>query len=110
VGAKTAHEVNEHGRTRDAIDVVVTQDGDTLAFGGGEYETFGSFAQAADRERIGDVGELGAEMTLRLGLVRKGTGENSGQGFGNPQRSRDSSGKPGVRGPVRPGGHVRGNP
>jgi hypothetical protein len=56
------------------------------------------------------MGELRAEMTLRLGLVRKGTGENSGQGFGNPQRSRNSSGKPGVRGPVRPGGHVRGNP
>ena len=68
------------------------------------------FAQATDRKRIGDMGELGAEMTLRLSLVRKGTGENSGQGFGNPQRSRDASGKPGVRGPVRPGGHVRGDP
>jgi hypothetical protein len=33
-----------------------------------------------------------------------------GQGFGNPQRGRDPSGKPGVRSPVRPGGHVRGDP
>ena len=56
----------------------VVADGDTFTLGGGEHETFGGFAQATDRERVGDVGELGTEMTLRLGLVRKGTGENSG--------------------------------
>ena len=110
MGAKPAHEVDEHGRTRDAIDVVVAQDGDTLTLGGGEHEAFGGFAQATHRERIGDVSELGTEMTLRLSLVRKGTGENSGEGFGNPQRNRDPSGKPSVRGPVRPGSHVRGDP
>jgi len=70
--------VDEHRRARDAIDVVVAQDGNALAFGGGEHETFGGFAQATDRERVGDMGELRAEMTLRLGLVRKGTGKNSG--------------------------------
>ena len=78
LGTETAEEVDEHRGARDTIDVVVAQDGDTLTLGGSEHEAFGGFAQATDRKRIGDMGELGAEMTLRLGLVRKGTGENSG--------------------------------
>jgi len=105
LGAEAAQEVDEHRGARDPVDVVVSEDGDPLALGGGGDETLGGFAQAADRERVGDMGELRAEMTLRLGLVRKGTGEDGGQGFANPQRSRDATGKPGVRGPVRPGGH-----
>ena len=109
-GAESAEEVDEHRGARDPVDVVVAEDGDALALGGGDDETLGGFAQAADRERIGDVGELRAEMTLRLGLVREGTGEDGGQGFANPQRSRDATGKPGVRGPVRPGGHRSGAP
>jgi hypothetical protein len=78
VRAKAAEEVDEHRRARDAIDVIVAQDGDTLTLGGGEDETFGSFAQATDRERVGDMGELRAEMTLRFGLVREGAGEDGG--------------------------------
>jgi hypothetical protein len=106
LGAETAKEVDEHRGARDPVDVVVAEDGDPLALGGGGHETLRGLAQAADRERIGDVGELRAEMTLRLGLVREGTGEDGGQGFANPQRSSDPSGKPDVRCPVRPGGHV----
>ena len=110
LGAEAAQEVDEHRGARDPVDVVVAEDGDPLALGGGEDETLGGFAQAADRERVGDMGELRAEMTLRLGLVREGTGEDGGQGFANPQRSSDPSGKPDVRCPVRPGGHRMGTP
>ena len=67
-------------------------------------------------EVIGAALECGIDGTgmravaLRLGLVREGAGEDIGQGFGNPQRSRDPTGKPGVRSPVRPGGHAWGGP
>jgi len=78
VRAESAEEVNEHRGARDTIHIIVAQDGDTLAFSGGEDETFGSFAQATDRERVGDMGELRAKMTLRFGLVREGAGEDGG--------------------------------
>jgi hypothetical protein len=58
-----------------------------------DAETLRGLAQAADRERIGDIGRAAAEMTLRLGLVREGTGEDGGQGFANPQRSSRSVGQ-----------------
>jgi hypothetical protein len=63
--------MDEHRRTRNPVDIVVAKDCDAFLAFGGKHETFGRFAQAADRERIGDVGELRTKVTLRLSLIGK---------------------------------------
>ena len=63
--------MDEHCRTRNPVDIVVAKDRDAFLAFGGKYETFGRFAQAADRERIGDMGKLRTEVTLGVSLIGK---------------------------------------
>ena len=81
LGAEAAQAVHEHRGAGDAIHVVVAEDRDALAGGGGLDEPLRGGAQAADGEGVGDVGELRTQVTLRLALVGAQAREHGGDGF-----------------------------
>ena len=100
VRTETAQEVHQHGGARNPIDVVVAQDGDTLALVNGTDDALSGLSEPTHGERIGDMCQLRTQVTLRLRLVGEGTGEGVGDGVADSKRDRDTPGKPSIRGPV----------
>ena len=81
LGAKASQAMDEHRRARHPVDVVVAKDGDTFAGRRGLDQAFGRRPQATDRERIGDMRQLRAEVPLGLPVVRKEAGQDGGDRF-----------------------------
>ena len=100
VSAEPTQEMHQHRGAGNPIDVVVAQDGDALALIDGADDPFGGLAETTDGERVGDVRELRTQVTLRVGLVGEGAGEDVGDGVADSKRDRDTPGKPSIRGPV----------